>query len=137
MGVFWRTAKILKFYISDIVVESKGSIYTQTRQGLSKAYRSINLTSFLIKNMEWIVDTMIKNKIPNESLKFKQLAYVKGYRWKSLYTRLYNDFLKMLASIRLPNLYVPLRWPWHIPKNIWISCLLLEFPIWGKGNLFF
>ena len=34
-----------------------------------KAYRPISLTSFLLKTMERIVDTMIKSKIPNELLK--------------------------------------------------------------------
>lgn len=43
-----------------------------------KAYRPISLTSFLLKTMERIVDTMIKSRIPSERLKFKQHAYVKG-----------------------------------------------------------
>lgn len=80
------------------VVESKGSTYTQTRQGLSKAYRSINLTSFLIKNMEWIGDTMIKNKIPNESLKFKQLAYVKGISVEIALHEIVQYMNKLLAT---------------------------------------
>lgn len=56
---------------------SKGIFYTQTRQGQvhnNEGLSADSLNFFLLKTTEWKVDTMIKNKTPHKSLKFKQHA---------------------------------------------------------------
>lgn len=114
-----------------------------------KAYRPISLTSFLLKTMERIVDTMIKSRIPSDMLKFKQHAYVKG---RSVETALhevvhdiersFNEKMYTLAvcidiegafnNVRTDTLIQSLDefqvdralrdWISHMLRNRWIMC---------------
>lgn len=68
-------------YANSLAV-SKSGFYSQARQKKNysspRSYRSISLTSFMLKIMERIISGTIRNGISADELRFGQHAYVTG-----------------------------------------------------------
>ena len=124
-----------------------------------KSYRPISLTSFLLKTMERTIDTMIKSSIPNDALKYKQHAYVKG---RSVETALHevvhyiegtfaekmytlavcidiegafnnvstNTLIQSLDTFEVNRAIID--WVNYIRRNRWISCSIQDITIRDK-----
>ena len=124
-----------------------------------KSYRPISLTSFLLKTLERIVDSMVKSSIPYNDLKYKQHAYVKGrsvetalnevvhYISESFDSKLYTlavciDIEGAFNNVHTDTLIQSLdqfyvdrvlrNWINYMLRNRWISCEMYDITIRKK-----